>query len=234
MTIRTQVITPLVDSAPGETVDILIDIFNDADQPATVVAAPVGLEAGLDAGWSQQTFEIPPASQIRAAVSFPVPTTLGIGQHASGIQLMEAGASRPLLVNFTVSIASLQRVLLRATPVQVRGIRSAKFALDIVNNEMHPVAVMLTSEDRSAKVKYRQTSFALAPGERASTRGKVRLPLRMSGEAAQHNVQLVAHSKAARTTLRLPFIQRSFLPYRIRTLVAEVATVAVRRRPVLQ
>ena len=227
MTLRAEVVTPVVDAAPGEIVDVALAILNDGDAAATLLATPVGLGDAARLGLADQRFEIPPGSRLLVNVRAAVPATHGIGQHAEAIELRQPGAPDGMLIRYTLSIASVQRVTLTPTPTPVRGRRGARFDLAIVNNERHAVDVDLGVEGGGARVAYATSHFRLAPGERALTAGKVRHRPRWFGEPVVHHVQLVARGRAASTAAHLPFVQRPLIAGRLRSAVAALVVVAL-------
>jgi hypothetical protein len=226
MTLRIEPVTAVVDASPGELAMVLVDLHNEGTRAETILASPVGLDAPAGGEWSDQPFTVDAGSSVRAAIRVPVPSSLGIGQHAAGIQLQQ-GDELPVLIGFTVSIASVRHVDLRATPSPVRGRKSAKFDLDIVNNETHLVQLALEADEPDVRVRFKQGEFSLQPGEQARTRGKVKGPTRLAGDTIQHNVQLVARGKATSTSVQLPFIQRPLLARRMRSVVAALLVVAI-------
>ena len=228
MSIHATIVTSLVDTAPGDVVQVVVELTNDGDTTTTVFASPVGLGASTPGGDSaDQRFEVPANDRIRIAVRVPVPSTLGIGQHAAAIQLTQPGAERPRLVGFTLSVASVQRVAMRSTPGTLRARRRAAFDLDLVNNESHPVELMLGADGDDVSVRFRDPSLTLLPGQRGMTRGRVRARPRLFGDDVQHNVKVTAQGRASRTSLLVPFVQRPLFARRMRSLVAALVVVGL-------
>lgn len=228
MTIAATIVTPLLDAAPGELVEVLVELVNDADRVATVIATPVGLGDAAGEARQARRVDVPATGRVRVAIPIQVPQTLGIGQHAIGIRFEEPDSQRPRLERVTLSIASVQRVALRSTPSTVRGRRSGRFDLDITNDEAHPVVLELGADgDAEVDVRFRRADWSLSPGQRAMTSGRMRGRARLFGDDVQHNVQITARSKASRTSVLVPFVQRPLIARRVRSLVAALVVVGL-------
>ena len=227
MTLRIEPVTRTVEAAPGGDVEVLFDIHNGGDRVETIFASPVGIDVEPDHPWFDQRFQIEPHATTRAAVRIPIPATIGIGEHAIGVQVTQPGVAEPLLVRLTVSIASVQKVDLRTIPSQVGGRRSAKFSLEIVNNEAHPVQIDLESNNPAVRVRFANDRFALRPGERAEAAGRARVRTRLTGETVQHNVQLIGRGTASMISTNLPFLQRPVLARGLRSMVVAVTVIAL-------
>src|SRR5690606_6642889 len=136
MTISADIVTPVVDAAPGEAAFGTLRLHNRGSTPATVRVRTVGLDgtvAGNGNGNGHRpptpaAVTVPPGQVFDVPVAIDVPATLGIGDHAAAFQVMsERIGDRPLLVPFTVSVASVERVELTPYPSTIRGRRRANF-----------------------------------------------------------------------------------------------------------
>jgi hypothetical protein len=214
----------IVDAAPGEIVTGNIEIHNDGSTDAWFRVRVVGT------GMESPPFhtEIPAGDTVRCEVPIPIALTLGIGQHATAY---EVTSSRPgeaaVLTPFTVSIGSVERVLLTATPATIRARRRARFHLDVANNEELPVALSLDASAPDVEITLTPDRVELAPGQRIVASAKVKGPRHWSGEPTQHNLILTARGRASSTSITTPYIQRPVFVHRARMLIAGLTVIAL-------
>ena len=229
MTIRFETLTSTVDAAPGETVDGKIRLSNESGEDATVAVRVIGVGPGsADATSGGQVVHLPAGETLDVDVPIAVPDLLGIGQHAAAFEVRTGlQGSQPLLGSFTLSVPSVERILIETVPNTIRGKRRPKFILDLTNNEAQPVTFVVDGSANNVRVRFEEDHFQLAPGERASTRAKVRGPRRVFGQPTQHNLLLSARGVASSTAITTPYVQRPLIASRIRSIVAAITVVAL-------
>ena len=213
MTISADLVTPVVDAAPGEAAFGTVRLHNAGSTPATVRVVTVGLDAAVSGNGHRApataAVTVQPGQICDVPVAIDVPATLGIGDHAAAFQVVsERVGDRPLLVPFTVSIASVERVELTPYPSTIRGRRRANFRLDLVNHEDTPVDVAIEGSAPEVQVRFAQPRVQLLPGQHAVTKGKLKGPRRWSGEPTQHTVVITARGRASATSVTAAYVQR--------------------------
>ncbi len=231
MTFRLEPHATTIAAAPGESVLGRVTIHNDGSAPATYTVTVVGLDS---VGRIDPLIRPPvrvsvePGASASVDVPIPVPATLGIGEHAAAF---EATSNRPtdraVLIPFTLSIASVERVDLVPVPSTIRGRRRVSFHLDVTNHEPHAVELALTGEAPDVEVEFSPPATTLQPGQRLVARGKVRGPKHWSGEPTQHNLLITAIGRASSTTITTPYVQRPLFAHRLRMVLAAVTVVAL-------
>lgn len=235
MTISIEALTPIVDGAPGVTAIGQVSIFNDAPTATTVSIRVVGLASSsspvgpptANAG-TAFTIEVAANEMVECSVPVPVPEQIAPGQHAAAFEATSSRAGdRPSLGQFLLVVESIAHVDMVIEPVPIRGRRRAKFALTVGNSDSVPVSFAVDGEAAEVSVRFKSSAFRLLPGERASTRARVRGPRLLVGEPTQHNLVIAARGKASATTITAPFIQRPLFAHRARGLVAALAVVAL-------
>lgn len=221
-----RVISPVIDTAPGEIAVGQVEIVNEASTPTTYVVRVVG--TGSEATATPFEVRVDGGQSATCRIPMQIAPTLGIGRHAAAF---EVSSDRPdeqaLLSPFTVSIASVERVALTATPATIRARRRATFHVDVANNEANPVALELTGTAADVVVEFTPDRFDLAPGQRAISTGKIKGPRHWSGEPTQHNLLVSAHGRAATTSITAPYIQRPLFAHRLRMVIAAVTVIAL-------
>jgi hypothetical protein len=229
MTIRFETLTSTIDAAPGETVDGKIRLSNESGEDATVAVRVIGVGPGsTDTTSGGQVVHLPAGETLDVDVPIAVPDLLGIGQHAAAFEVRTGlQGSQPLLGSFTLSVPSVERILMETVPSTIRGKRRPKFILDLTNNEAQPVTFVVDGSANNVRVRFEEDHFQLAPGERASTQAKVRGPRRVFGQPTQHNLLLSARGVASSTAITTPYVQRPLIASRIRSIVAAITVVAL-------
>jgi hypothetical protein len=227
MTIRFETLTSTIDAAPGETVGGKIRLSNESSENATVAVRVIGVGPGsADATSGEQVVHLPAGETLDVDVPIVVPDLLGIGQHAAAFEV-RTRLQGPLLGSFILSVPSVERILIETVPGTIRGKRRPKFILDLTNNEAQPVTFVVDGSANNVRVRFEEDHFQLAPGERASTRAKVRGPRRVFGQPTQHNLLLSARGVASSAAITTPYIQRPLIASRIRSIVAAITVVAL-------
>ncbi len=241
MTVQVVVTSPRVEAAPGDIVNLPVRLTNTSDSPASCQVVVVGLaeRAGGDVrspdsapvpAFTPAGFEVavPAGETIDVLSPVAVPWVLGIGEHTAAVEVTsDRPGDRPVLASFVISIGSVARVELIPLPSTMRGRRTAKFKLDVVNNEPVPVELALSADAPEVGVRFDQPAIRLQPGERALTTAKVRGPRHWSGEPTQHNLVITARGRASSTSTTAAYIQRPLFARRVRSLVAALAVVAL-------
>lgn len=233
MTISADIVTPVVDAAPGEAAVGRLRLYNGGSTAATLHVRTVGLDGAPSSGNGQYaaagaSFTIGPGQVSEVPVVVAVPPTLGIGEHAAAFEVAsERAGDRPLLVPFTVSVASVERVELTPYPSTIRGRRRAKFRLDLVNHEEAPVDVAIDGSAPEVRVRFAQPRVQLIPGQHAVTTGKLKGPRRWSGELTQHTVVITARGRASATSVTAAFVQRPLFAAKLRMITAALVVIAL-------
>lgn len=229
MTIKLETLTHTIDAAPGEIVNGMVRLSNESEDDAVVSIRVIGVgPASVDDSLNGQTVHLPAGETLDVDVSIAVPELLGIGQHAAAFEVRTGlKGFQPLLGPFILSVPSVERILIETLPSTIRGKRRPKFILDLTNNESEPVNFVVEGSALKVRVRFEKDSFELAPGERASTRAKVRGPRRVFGQTTQHNLLLSARGIASSTAITAPYIQRPLIAARIRSVVAAITVVAL-------
>jgi hypothetical protein len=223
MSVRVDTLTPVLEAAPGELVIGRVRVVNEGSDDTAVHVRVIGLDGGrttVDSGL------IEAGCSAEVDVPFDVPEALGFGQHAVALEVSsDRPDQRPVLVRMTVSVESLDRVHLTALPSTVRAGRRGKFAIEVVNREPHPVDVGLSGTAPDVDVRVKPATLHLEAGERRRVKARVHGPLRLSGEPAHHVVTLTARGRSSSQSTMVSYIQRGFMPWRLRTALMALAMV---------
>ena len=219
-----RLLNPTIDTAPGEIALGRLEISNEANSDATYRVSVVGV------GSESTPFHVTVAAGTTVICDVPiqVATVLGIGQHAAAFEVTSSRLDDPALLSpFTISIASVERVVLTATPSTVRARRRASFHLDVENNEAAPVTVHLDGSAPDVEIAFTPDRFDVAPGQRVVSTAKVKGPRHWSGEPTQHNLLVTARGRASSTSITTPYIQRPVFAHRARMLIAGFTVIAL-------
>lgn len=232
MTITADIVTPVVDAAPGEPAYGTVRLHNRGSTPATVHLRTVGLDVATTGNGQHPSapvaVTIQPGQASDVPVAIEVPATLGIGDHAAAFEVVsQRPGDRPLLVPFTVSIASVERVELTPYPSTIRGRRRASFRLDVVNHEDTPVDVAIEGSAPEVQVSFAQPRMHLVPGQHAVTKGRVKGPRRWTGEPTQHTVLITARGRASSTSVTAAYVQRPMFAAKLRMITAALVVIAL-------
>ncbi|MFN3254059.1 MAG: carboxypeptidase regulatory-like domain-containing protein [Ilumatobacter sp.] len=223
-------LTPVIDATPGAVALGRLTIHNSTNTDADFTVRIVGLDGG-DGGAEiddATRIAVPANTSVDCSVPVAVPIDLATGQHAAAFQATSSRPTdRPLLAPFTVSVESVEQLNLVVEPATIRGRRRSKFLLGVGNGEPTPVAFTLEGDATDVTVRFKTAAFKLLPGQRATTRAKVRGPRHLVGEPIQHNLVIAARGKASATTITAPFIQRPFFARKLRAVVAALAVIAL-------
>lgn len=229
MTFRHDIETSVLDVAPGDLTSLRVTIHNESAASADFSLRVVGLDDRSTAAASavlQITVEA--GESAIGAVPVRVPSNIGTGHHAAAIEITSSQpGSRPVLTDFTLAISSLDGLEIAATPSPIRAKRSAKFHVDVVNHEDEPMDFSLTGEANDVRVKFAESTFFLQPGERATTRSKVRGRRLWSGEPLQHNILITAQGRASTATVTVPYVQRPVFAHGLRAAMAALVLVGL-------
>lgn len=231
MTIRLDVLTPIVDGAPGRSTVGRVQIHNDGVDDVTCTIGIVGLASNQpdDSTPSRPiVVVVPTGSSLTCEVPVHVPSTLGVGQHAAAFEVIsDTPGDRAALTPFTLAIASVARVELTPTPSTIRARRRASFHLDIANHEDQPVDIVLEGESPDVEVRFEPDRFRLLPGQRAVATGRIKGPRLLTGETTQHNILVAARGRSATTSVNAAYVQRPLFAHRLRGLLAAVTVIAL-------
>ena len=240
MTVRASIVLSRIEAAPGDIVEVPVQLTNSADVPAscrvTVVglgsdvdAVGVALPAGVPPSGESALVVVPPKTTVEVATPVVVPSTLGIGEHAAAIEVASnRPGDRPSLTPFVVSIGSVARVELVAVPSTIRGRRRAKFKLDVVNHEAARVDLHISAEAPDVAVRFAETDMRLEPGQRALTKASVTGPRHWSGEPTQHNLVITARGRSGASAITTAaYVQRPLFAHRARVVVAGLTVIAL-------
>ena len=219
-----RLLNPTIETAPGEIALGRLEITNEAGSEATYRVGVVGV------GSESTPFyvTVPAGDTVICEIPVQVAAALGIGQHAAAFEVTSSRlGDHALLSPFTISIASVERVVLTAIPSTIRARRRTTFHLDVENNEAAPVTVQLDGSAPDVDIAFTPDRFEVAPGQRVVTTARVRGPRHWSGEPSQHNLLLTARGRAASTSITTPYIQRPVFAHRARMLIAGLTVIAL-------
>jgi hypothetical protein len=176
MTFRHEIQNMVLDVAPGDVATLRVTIQNESAVSTDFSVRLVGLDDRTTAAVGavlQITVEA--GESAIAAVPVRVPGSIGSGHHAAAIEITSSHpGSRPVLSDFTLVISSLDGLEISAAPSPIRAKRRAKFRVDVVNHELEPMQFDLVGEANDVRVKFAESAFRLEPGERLTTRAKLR------------------------------------------------------------
>ncbi len=220
-------LTPLLEVVPGRPVIGRIRVVNDTTRDTVYRIRVVGIDAPTE--WRPVGGgAVPAGTEVHVEVPIQVPDLLGTGRHPVGVEVTSDQASeRPGLASFTVSVESVADVLLRAEPSIIRGSTRGKFRLDIENRESTPLTLELVGGATDITARFKPAEVHLNPGERASTKGKLKGRRRWSGDPEQHFVTLTARGRSSSTSITTRFVQRSMFPWKFRRFVALLVVLAL-------
>jgi len=244
--LRVDTLTPVVTARPGTRVPCTVRVHNDGTQALSFSVRVVGLSP--DAPPAGVPWEpLQPGEALDVSVDVDVPETMTPGEHAVAIEVLvtargtersdmpravAASSSSRLkptvaLAPLVVKVASLDQVLLRTTPAMVRGRRSARFSVEVINRRNDAVVVDLNAEGATLEVDIEPRSVAVAAGDSVVVHGRMRAQRMWRGEERQHIVNVEGSGSAQPAYARLVFRQRPVIARGIRGFTAVVVVLSL-------
>ncbi len=229
MTFQALAFDERIDAAPGDLVTGRLQIDNRADVVEEFTVRVVGLDAGpSSAPLPTLRVSVGPRESAICELPIRVPASIGSGEHSAAFEVSSSEAgTRAQLSSFTLSISSLAGLTVTASPSPVRGRRSAKFHVDVINHDSDAVAFTLVGESQDVRLKFARPEFQLASGERGTTPVKLRAPQKWSGESVQHNLIVTAQGRASTSSITVPYVQRPVFAHASRALMAAALVIAL-------
>ena len=180
--------TPFLAGAPGESVTCRVRIENDHALASGYQLRVVGFDDGLVR--MPAITSLPAGGVTEFDLELVIPDAYAPGNHALGVEvrsdrIAEAGS----VAAVTVSVGSLDRLLLTVNPSIVRGHRSAKFWVDVLNRDQETVELELGGDSTDGGVRVKPNRVVVHPNiARARPRPGQRTPavLRRAAPAPVH------------------------------------------------
>src|SRR5262249_46055140 len=153
----------LVEARPGETVLYRFRVRNDGNGAANlsvrvhglgVPNTPTPISGGAVAAGRTIDVEMP----------LVIPEDFGAGEHAVGIEVRSDRNGEPaVLTDLTVSIGSLDKVVLRVLPSVIRGKRKVRFSVEAINRRTERTDMQLSASGPDLEVRLEPRRVVLEP-----------------------------------------------------------------------
>jgi hypothetical protein len=189
----------VVDIAPGEPGDVVVEVVNTGEVIDGISANVIGLPEECVAS-APAMLPLFPSSSGRLTLSLNVPATYPAGRHPLTVELVSNGARvQSQFLDVDMNVGPRPSMAVASTPRIIRARRSARFVLDVRNDGNLPLDISLQAADldRSAKVAFTPQQLRLDPGMAAPVLLHVRGPRMLTGADAERPVQVVASATRA-------------------------------------
>ncbi len=223
---RVDTLTPVIAAVPGEVVACHLRIVNESPVAASLSLRVHGL--GPDDSRPVPGEPLLAGQALELVVPLTIPETLTDGHHALAIEVRSDGpGSSVVLAPLTITVASLDRVILRVLPNVLRGHRSQRFVVEVDNRRDDAVAVDLRGDGQKLRVRLDPRRVHLERKQTTRVKGRVRGPRHLSGDELQHVITVSGHGASAPTYATASFIQRPVFARNLRGLLAGLVIVAL-------
>lgn len=219
--------TPFLSGAPGEAVTCRVRVENDSDLASAYEIRVLGFDA--DHVLIPDGAPVLPAGGVAEVdLRLLIPDAIPPGNHAVGVEVRSA--RRPdagSLASVTVSVGSLDRLLLTVNPSSVRGHRSGRFWVDVLNRDREPVELQLAGDATDGEVRITPAIVRVEPNQRVRARGRVTGPLRFFGDPRQLPFTVSARGRSAPVYAPATYQQRPLFPRPLRAFLAILLAIAL-------
>lgn len=219
--------TPFLSGAPGEAVTCRVRIENDSNLPSVYRLRVVGFDE-RNVRLPAPESALPAGGVAEVDVELFIPEAIAPGNHAVGVEVRsdrtpEAGS----VAAVTVSVGSLDRVLLTVNPSTVRGHKAAKFWIDVLNRDREAVELELGGDATDGAVRVKPRVVRVEPNQRVRARGRVTGPIRFFGEPRQLPFTVSAQGRTAPIYTRATYQQRPLFPRPLRGFLAVLLALSL-------
>jgi Carboxypeptidase regulatory-like domain len=219
--------TPFLSGAPGEAVTCRVRIENDGHLPSAYQLRVVGFDE-RNVRLPTSVPALPAGGVTEVDVELFIPEAIAPGNHAVGVEVRsDRSPDSGSIAAVTVSVGSLDRLLLTVNPSTVRGNRTAKFWVDVLNRDREPVELELGGDATDGEVRVKPRVVRVEPNQRVRARGRVTGPIRLFGEPRQLPFTVSARGRTAPIYARATYQQRPLLPRSLRTFVAVLLAISL-------
>ena len=219
--------TPFLTGAPGDAVTCRVRIENDSNLPAAYQLRVVGFDE-RNVRMPSGVPSLPAGGVTEVDVEFFIPEAIAPGNHAVGVEVRsDRSPDAGSIAAVTVSVGSLDRLLLTVNPSTVRGNRTAKFWVDVLNRDRETVELELGGDATDGEVRVKPRVVRVEPNQRVRARGRVSGPIRLFGEPRQLPFTVSARGRTAPIYARATYQQRPLLPRSLRTFIAVLLAISL-------
>ena len=186
----------LVHAAPGETVDVRLDVVNTGELIEGVTAHVIGLPDG-QISVEPQLLPLFPDAQGQITLSIGVPTHQPAGMHPLTIAVVSHGSGSPTQhVDVDLSVSARPDVRMSTDPQAIRSKRSGRFVITVHNagNVALDAALTATQDDKRTRTRFTSDHVQVSPGVSTPVILNVKGPRMLTGSEVDRlvNVGLVA------------------------------------------
>ena len=219
----------LLEAAPGESVDLTLDVVNTEQVIEGVSARVIGVPESIVRA-HPSTLALFPDTQGEITLTFVVPGTFPAGRHPLTIEVCgSTPAARPVHHDVELLVAARPRMALRASPSMIRARRRATFTVETVNRGNIPLDVALRARDadRSLNTTISPSAVTVAPGEAVVSTIVATGPRRLFGSDLDRALTVEASAADVEDSLSLMLRQRPLISRGLLTVAILLAILAV-------
>lgn len=223
---KVETLTPEIPAVPGTTVGCRLRVLNEGSGPASLSLRVYGL--GPDEARLVDGDPIEPGDARELDVQLAIPETFSDGHHSVAIEVRsDRQGEGVVLAPVTVTVASLDRVILRIVPGVLRGHRRQKFSVDVDNRRDDAVDLALEGVGTDLEVRLDPDRLHLQPNDKYRVEGRLRGPRHLTGDELQHVLTVSGHGAAVPSYATASYVQRPVFARGLRGLMAGLAILGL-------
>lgn len=203
----------VVEVAPGERVEIPVEVVNTGDVIDGMTARVLGLPAA-HVRVLPTVLPLFPGASGTLVVQVSPPPSFPAGHHLATIQVTgRASGHEPVHHDVEVVVAELPALRLSATPSTVRARRRAVFTVAVHNEGNVPldVALRATDTDRTLEAAITPAALRVPPGSQGHAEVRVRGPRMLMGTVRDRPLRVEAQAQEVHAKVPLVLAQRPLL-----------------------
>ncbi|HTH04599.1 MAG TPA: hypothetical protein VL916_01965, partial [Ilumatobacteraceae bacterium] len=224
---RLDSLTPSIDVQPGIETSAIVRVSNDRPGPARYSIRVHGL------GGEIRSVDVPgapvaPGHACELEIRLAVPDTIGSGSHTVAIEIHSDRPEESAgFVDVTLTIGSLEQVVVRVDPDIIRGGRRTRFDIEIINRRVEPAEIELSGSGPLLAVDVGVPQLVVEPGEQVRVPAWVHGPEHRSGDPLHHVLTITARGGSTPTYATAAFHQRAAFPGGLRRAIAIFAIISL-------
>lgn len=221
--------TTRLEAAPGQSVDLTLEVVNTETVIEGVTAVVIGVPQHIVRS-RPASLALFPDAQGEITVTFAVPPTFPAGRHALTVEVRgSAPGARPVHHDVELVVAARPRMELRATPSVVRARRRGVFTVESVNlgNVALDVALRSRDPDRGLSTTISPSALTVAPGEAVTSTVTATGPRQVFGSDRDRPFTVDAEAGELAESRPLMLRQRPLVSRGLLTVLILLAVVAL-------
>ncbi|GIJ43208.1 hypothetical protein Val02_00940 [Virgisporangium aliadipatigenens] len=225
-------ITPERASATaGDTLPLQVSVRNTSDVVEHYVFDLRGLPAGATVAVEPEITKLRPGETAPATIKLTLPSTPPppAGEYVVGVLAQSRYRDEvSRCAELALTVPPTQQVAVRVQPEVFTGKRSAKYAVDLINEGNTPLRLSLTATDKENRVRstFKPAFVTLAPGTSARTDLKVKASVPWSQEKIRA-LTIGATGDGAEGGTTATFVQRPRVASKLARVAGMVGAVAI-------